>query len=85
MKNIENIIETKKVYKTLLNKNLIIQYKKSKIKILKWFFSWIDFKQRQPKKDEIYSFRINKQFRAFARFVDNSTLLVYHIDNHQNY
>ena len=83
MYKIEVILEDKDIFDFLNKRWLLPQYKKSKIKILNWLFSWVDFKIRQPKKDEIYSFRINKQFRAYWRLLENRTLQIYFIDNHQ--
>jgi plasmid maintenance system killer protein len=48
-----------------------------------WIHWKTDFKLREPKKDWVYSFRINKQFRAFS-YLKNNDLIVYKIDNHQN-
>ena len=83
MYKIEVILEDKDIFDFLNKRWLLPQYKKSKIKILNWLFSWVDFKIRQPKKDEIYSFRINKQFRAYWRLLENRILQIYFIDNHQ--
>jgi len=83
MYKIESIKEEKHIYEFLMKRWLLPQYKKSKNKILNWLFSWVDFKIRQPKKDEVYSFRINKQFRAYWRLLENRVLQIYFIDNHQ--
>lgn len=58
------------------------QYKKAKTYVLAWFFNKADFKLREPKKDKIYYFRINKQFRAYWTIEEN-ILKIHHIDNHQ--
>jgi hypothetical protein len=83
MYKIEVIKEEEHIFEFLDKRWLLPQYKKSKTKILNWLFSWVDFKIRQPKKDEIYSFRINRQFRAYWRLLENKTLQIYFIDNHQ--
>ncbi len=83
MYKINIIKEEKHILDFLLKRWLVIQYKKSKIKILNWYFSWVDFKIRQPKKDWIYCFRINKQFRAYWRIIEKWILQIYFIDNHQ--
>jgi plasmid maintenance system killer protein len=64
---------------------LINQYKKSKNKLLNWELSWIDLKEREPKKSWVWSFRINKQYRVVWFFDNNNDFIVSYIDNHQNY
>jgi hypothetical protein len=64
-------------------RNLYNQYKKATSYILKWLFKQVDLKLRQPKKDNIYYFRINKQYRAICR-LDEGILKVFDIDDHQN-
>ncbi len=85
MEKIIRILEKKDILDFLDKRLLISRYKKSKESILKWLYSWIDFKLRQPKSNWIYSFRINKQFRAFWRLEEDWTLIIYEINNHQNY
>ena len=41
-------------------------------------------KIRQPKEAKIWSFRINKQFRAYGTFDDSGDFIVFEINNHQN-
>jgi plasmid maintenance system killer protein len=65
----------------LIKRRLLIQYKKVKNKIISW--NNRDLKLREHKKNKIYYFRINKQFRALWR-INNGYLIVYKIDNHQN-
>ncbi len=84
MLKINNILETQEVADFLEKRWLIKQYKKSKSYILSWIFWKTDFKLRQPKEKWEWSFRINKQFRAFGR-LDENDLIIYLIDNHQNY
>ncbi|MDD4151610.1 MAG: hypothetical protein PHR68_03270 [Candidatus Gracilibacteria bacterium] len=69
-----NYLETRKLEK---------QYIKAKNYLLKGNFKQIDFKLREPKKDKIYYFRINTQFRAFCK-LEGNILKVFDIDNHQN-
>lgn len=80
---IKNIFEKDYILINLNKRNLLIQYKKSKKLIIEWVFWKTDLKLRKPKSDWIYSFRINKQFRAFC-YLENDILVVYKIDNHQN-
>jgi len=64
-------------------KNLVNQYKKAKGYILKWLYKQVTLKLREPKKDKIYYFRINKQFRAICK-IEWKILKIFDIDNHQN-
>ena len=79
---IAKIIERKDVVLYLKERNLFTQYKKSKNFLLLKHFSLVNFNKRNPKKDKIWYFRINKQFRALAYF-DNDILIIFDIDNHQ--
>lgn len=85
MIKIKNILESKDVVDFLLKRNLLDQYKKSKYYIINWILAKTDFKIRQPKSEWIWSFRINDQFRAFWRIDIEWNLIIYDIDNHQNY
>lgn len=80
--NICRIIERKDLISYLEKRNLLPKYKKAKTFLLSEGFRLVDFKKRKPKKDEIWSFRIDKQFRALCYF-DDDTLVVFDIDNHQ--
>lgn len=81
MLKIQSICETKEVIESLKKKWLLRQYKKSKIFIL-GNSSWkIDFKLRKPKDKWVWSFRINKQYRAFWR-LDWNDLIVYKVYDH---
>ena len=82
MIKIERILETEPVNAFLLKRWLFKQYKKSKSYILAWIYWKNDFKLRKSKENWEWSFRINKQFRAFWK-VDNKDLIIYMIDNHQ--
>ena len=84
MIKINNIFEVKWVYDFLKKRWLLSQYKKSKTYILAWIYGKTDLKLREPKQKWEYSFRINKQFRAFWK-MDNWDLIIFMIDNHQNY
>lgn len=78
---IENIIINKKSIDFLESRWLETQYKKAKEWILQWNFKQVDFKLRNPKKEKVYYFRINKQYRAWGRFEEN-ILKIFHIDDH---
>ncbi len=62
---------------------LLQQYKKVKQYLLSNNLLQIKFKERKPKGSGVWSFRINKQFRALSFFDDDESLIVYKIDNHQ--
>lgn len=80
---IKNILERDDILLTLEKRNLLIKYKKAKNFILENHSELVDFKKRKPQKDEVWQFRIDKQFRAYCYF-EKDTLTVFHIDNHQN-
>lgn len=66
----------------LKKRNLSKQYKKAKRLIIQGHTSQARFKKRKPYSDNLYYFRINKQYRAIGGFIDQETLLVTHIDDH---
>lgn len=78
----EKINESEDVVIYLKKRNLISQYKKCKALLLIWLYKNVDFRKREPKTDDIYYFRINKQYRAIG-FIENKTFKVLKIDNHQ--
>jgi len=81
-KKINKILETIKIRDFLLKRRLLAQYIRKKESILLSNFTWNYLKLREPKKDEIWYFRINKQFRALW-YLDNKILKIFDIDNHQ--
>lgn len=80
---IQEVRELSKIQKFLEKRNLMKQYLKAKKYILDGNEKVVDFKIREPKILWIVYFRINKQFRAFARR-DWDTITIFSIDNHQN-
>lgn len=80
---IENIEEESEILEYLTKRRLVKQYKKAKSFLLSWNMQQVHFKLREPRKDQVYYFRINKQFRALCHF-EWTTLVVFRIDNHQN-
>lgn len=84
MLRIEKIFEENYIFEYLEKRNLLKQYKKSKQNILEWIYSWNKIWYKEPKKEWIIYFRINKQFRALCRLSELNTLIVFEIDNHQN-
>lgn len=80
---IKKVIVDEKIIEKIIAKWLENQYKKVKAYLLSWNYKQLDFKLRQPKKDKIYYFRLNKQFRLWWK-IDFDTLKIFFIDNHQN-
>lgn len=78
-----DIIEHKSVIPYLEARGLLRQYKKAKNILASGGKSRVYFKERQPHSSEIWSFRINKQFRAFGFFRTDGTFVVVEISNHQ--
>ncbi len=72
-----------KILKYLQKRNLVGQYVKSKQLFENGYLESINFKLRNPRKDQIYAFRINKQFRALGKFINQKEFIVFCIDNHQ--
>ena len=83
MKKIGNIYEKKEILPFLKARGLIRQYKKVKRFLLSGNLLQTKFKERNPKGSGIWSFRINKQFRALGVFNDEGDLIIFKIDNHQ--
>jgi plasmid maintenance system killer protein len=83
MKKIRKIIEKKDILPFLKSRGLLQQYKKAKQFILSNNLLRVKFKERKPKGTGIWSFRINKQFRALGVFDEDGDLIVFRIDNHQ--
>lgn len=79
---IKNVYESDESLEYIKNRNLIKQYKKAKNFLLLWYLNNVSFKKREPKNEEVYYFRINKQFRAIG-YVENNNFYVLEIYNHQ--
>lgn len=79
---IEEIREKNYILPYLIERKLLKQYKKAKRYLLSGLSKPVNFKLKQLKENGIYSFRINKQFRALCVF-KKKKLLVFKIDNHQ--
>jgi len=71
------------IIKYLEKRQLIKQYEKVEKFLKKWNFRQVDLRLREPKKDKIYYFKINKQFRLWCKMEWNK-IFVFEIDNHQN-
>ena len=81
--NISIVLEKETILPYLESRKLLEQYQKAKRYLLLGYFAQVNFKLRQPKEKSIYSFRINKQFRALCVY-KKGELRVFAIDNHQN-
>lgn len=83
MKKIQNIFEKKEILPFLKARGLLSQYKKAKQYLLTNNLLQIKFKERKPQGSGIWSFRINKQFRALGVLNKDRDLIIFKIDNHQ--
>jgi plasmid maintenance system killer protein len=70
-----------KITKLVKKYQLTKQFKKAIFYIKSWNFKAVDFKLRKPKSDWIWYFRINKQYRAWCKIIDN-ILFIIDIDDH---
>jgi len=70
------------ILKFLQKRNLVLRYKKNKELLKKGFLKNVDFKILEPKSRKIFSFRINRQFRAIGVLRDDN-LIIYKIWDHQ--
>ena len=80
---INRIFEKEKFFIHIKARGLLKQFQKAKAYILSGHLSQVNFKLKYPKEAGIYSFRINKQFRALCVY-RNKDLIVFRLDNHQN-
>ncbi len=83
------IKEMPEIFDYISSRKLDKQYKKAKNFLSEWFLNIVEFKLRQPKKLEVYQFRINKKYRAFWVFRETETygkiFLVIEISDHQDF
>lgn len=83
MSDAMEIVEHKSAVPYLEARGLLKQYKKAKHILASGDRSRVYFKERQPQGSDVWSFRINKQFRAFGYFRDDGAFVVAEISNHQ--
>ena len=81
--DISKVLIAPKALEYIQKRQLEKQYLKAKKYILWWYISSTSLKLREPKSDEIWYFRINKQYRALCK-LEWDILYVLAIDNHQN-
>jgi plasmid maintenance system killer protein len=74
--------QNQKIFRFLNKRGLIKLYVKVKTKLESGDTQSTRFKLKKPKHRGIYSFRINKQYRAIGVFREN-IFVVYAIDDHQ--
>jgi plasmid maintenance system killer protein len=82
MFEIRQILEERDVYRYLVKRGLLYQYKKAKGLLLLGNLKQVGFKKRKPKSDGIYYFRINRQYRAVGCFRPGGVFVVAVIDDH---
>ena len=83
MKKIKIQERSYKIINYLKKRNLEKLYVKAKLNLELGNSKLVDFKLRKPKELKIYSFRINKKYRAFGIFKDSKNFLVFEINDHQ--
>jgi len=84
MKHPNFILEKKEILIYLRTRALLKQYIKAKYYLLAGNLVQVAFKEKKPKGSGVFSFRINKQYRALGIFNKNADLIIFKIDNHQN-
>lgn len=84
MSDAMEIVEHKSVIPYLEARGLLKQYKKAKRILVSGDRLRVHFKERQPQGSDLWSFRVNKQFRAFGYFRHDGTFVVAEISNHQH-
>ena len=82
MPKITKILIDRKQLKNLQRLGLISPYKKAVILLETGNLRQVDFKKRRPYNNEIYYFRINKQYRAIGDFIGD-IFHVFEINDHQ--
>ena len=84
MPRIVRIFEHKDVFPYLEDRGLVKQYLKAKQYLLNGNTLQVKFKEKNPKGNNVWSFRVNQQFRALGYFEVSGDLKIVRIDNHQN-
>ncbi len=82
MKPIKAVRITKKDFLYLQSRQILSTFKKAVLKLKSGDYTGVDFKKREPKTHNIWPFRINKKYRAWAT-KENDILIIYKIDDHQ--
>ncbi len=79
----KEVFISEKILKYIEKRWLINQYEKTEKYLKEWNFRQVSLKLREPKKNKIYYFRINRQFRLWCK-IDWDKVFIFDIDNHQN-
>lgn len=82
MFRVTDIVEEERVAEYIRERGLLLKYKKAKEKILAGAFTGLDIKKRKPHAGDVWSFRIDKKYRAFF-VVSKGVFIVFAIDDHQ--
>ena len=77
MPKVFEIYERKEIIPYLQLRGLMKQYKKAKEYLLSGDTLKVKFKERNPKGSDVWSFRINRQFRALGVFDKNGNLIIF--------
>jgi hypothetical protein len=77
------VVEYKDVTPYLKARGLLKQYLKAKSILLSGDQARVYFKERQPQDSGVWSFRVNKQFRALGCFRKPGELAISEIYNYQ--
>jgi len=64
------------------SRQLLNQFRKTLEKLKEGSFNGLDLKKREPKSHRVWSFRINKKYRALAT-LERGNFYIYEIDDHQ--
>lgn len=83
MLRVQRILELRKVLPYLESRGLLKQYRKAKTYLLDGNFLQVKFKERNPKGNGIWYFRINRQYRALGTFDNGGNLIIFKINDHQ--
>ena len=79
---ISKVLISQEAYAYLDKHHIVEPFMKSVSKLKCGNNTGLDFKKRKPKSLNIWSFRITKKYRAYARR-KGSVITVYAIDDHQ--
>lgn len=82
MKSIKAVRITKRDFLYLQSRQILSAFKKAVEKLKSGDFAGLDFKKREPKTHNIWSFRINKKYRALCTKTGD-LLKITKIDDHQ--
>lgn len=76
------VTELDEVLRYLKKRDLIKQYIKAKLNVENDRTSGTKLRKRKPKSDNVWYFRINRQYRALC-YREENKLIVFDVDDHQ--